>query len=47
MEMISYQKPIVAAIESASTAIQHLGKLQPTNPDGGIRTSGNAYDLDE
>jgi hypothetical protein len=47
MEMINYQKPIVAALESASAAIQHLGKLMPTNPDGGVRTSGNAYDLDE
>lgn len=48
--MISYQKPAVAALEVASTAIQGLGKLTHRVPDAitaDPKTSGLAYDLDE
>jgi hypothetical protein len=48
MKMISYQKPTVVALETASAAIQGMGKASPAFPDGSYRpTSGLAYDLDE
>jgi hypothetical protein len=45
--MNRYQKPTVVVLESASTAIQNLGKRIPLHPDSGVMTSGAAYDLDE
>lgn len=46
--MTNYQKPAVVALESASAAIQNLGKRIPVNPDSAhTLSSGQAYDLDE
>jgi hypothetical protein len=50
MRMISYQKPTVVALETASAAIQGMGKETPATPDGppaNRPSSGLAYDLDE